>query len=474
MFDYKTLMKAGLDEKQAKFYLTKLKTSKIGSNIGIRMTEETLLQKLDFFKRELGFSAVQVFETPYLLTYDTTDENSPTSLITKIKFLKERLNFTKADFQNEGYKLFSLSLENLEEKIKFLKSYLDFDAETIKKDITLLIFRQDYITEKAEYYKKLLGFDKAQFKKYPSLFVLDIDLVNKKLDYLINTLGFNESQLKSFPKLLSLDYSSDESVPTSVRAKVKFYQDTLGFDKAQFQKAPCLIQYDCTSDENTPTSIRAKIKYYREALGLTNEHFKKNPGILGYDCLENSDSPTSVPAKIDYYKNSVGLDETQIRDNLVLLHLDTVNEQNKSSVPAKLSALQEIGITGEDIRNNTQLLLTPAQDIKDKYAIWCSIFPDKSFMELRTWFITRTNKVYARYKYLSSENFLENIYKLSGRRSDFNLRPNHLDMCESQFKLRFKASSEELMQRYPLDENALKEFYEKYNALGIEPPLQKD
>lgn len=474
MFDYKSLMKAGLDESSAKAYMEKIKTTKIGSNIGIRMTEETLFQKLDFYDREIGFSVLEVLDNPFLLTYDTTDENSPTSVITKIKFLKDTLSLTASDFKNEGYKLFSMSIDTIKEKIKFLKTYLDFDADTIKQDLSLLIFRQEYITEKAEYYKKLLGFTNAQFKKYPSLFVLDIDLVNQKLDYLINTLGMNESQLRTFPKLLSLDYTSSEDVPTSVRAKVKFYHDTLGFGKTQFQKAPCLIQYDCNSDESNPTSIRSKIKYYKEVLGLTDAHFRKHPGLFGYDCQESSNSPTSVPAKIAFYKQACELSEADIKDNLILLHLDTSNEASESSVLTKLKALREIGITDEEIRKNTQLLLTPAQDIKDKYVLWCKIFPDKSFMKLRTWFITRAEKVYARYKYLSSKQFLENVHKKTERFGEYKMLPNHLDMSESLFQSRFKVESQALMLRYPLDEEALTKIYEEYSLLGIEPPVKND
>ena len=467
-------MKVGLSEDEAKSYYDKIKTTKIGSNIGIRMTEDTLFQKFDFYKQMMGLSAKDVLDSPYLLTYDSTNEDSPTSVISKVKFLRERLNLTNDEIKKEGYKLFSFSKEYLEDKIKFLKSYLDFDTETIRKDLSLIIFKKEYITEKAEYFKKLLGFTNAQFKKYPSLFVFDIDLLNKKLDYLINIIGLNESQLRTFPKLLSLDCLSPEDVPTSVKAKVKFYHDTLGFGNAQFQKAPCLLQYDCTSDESTPTSIQAKIKFFRETLGLTNAHFQKNPNVLGYDCLESKDSPTSVPAKIAYYKNTVGLNEEDIRDNLVLLHLDTINEENLSSVPAKLKALEEIGITQQDIQKNTQLLLTPAQDIKDKYALWCSIFPDKRFMELRTWFITRLEKVYARYKYLSSKQFSETLKNSSDEPKSFKLRPNHLDMCESQFRLRFKVSSDKLMEQFPLSESEIDKFYEQYKGFGIEPPIQRN
>ena len=472
MFDYKSIMKAGLSEELAKSYYEKIKTMKIGSNIGIRMTEDTLLQKLKFYETELGLSAREVLDVPYLLTYDTTDENSPTSSITKIKFLKQRLGMTKSDFKNEGFKLLSMSVDTLEQKIKFLKSYLDFDAEDIRQDFTLIILRQDYIVEKVEYYKKLLGYTNAQFKKYPSLLVLDIELVNNKLDYLINNLGLNESQIRTFPKLLSLDYSSSEDVPTSVRAKVKFYHDTLGFESAQFQKAPCLIQYDCTSDESNPTSIRSKIKFYREVLGLTDAHFQKNPSVLGYDIVEGGDSMTSVPAKVEFYKKHIGLDASHIRDNLVLLHFDVTNPESENSVFAKLDALHEVGITNEDIQNNTQLLLTPAKDIKNKYALWCSIFPDKEFMTLRSWFVTRVEKIYARYRYLTSDEFKQTMSRRQERFGEYQLSPNHLNLSETQFQIRFKVSSEELMKRYPLTEEAIKQFFDKYNELGVEPPIQ--
>ena len=45
--------------------------------------------------------------------------------------------------------------------------------------------------------------------------------------------------------------------------------------------------------------------------------------------------------------------------------------------------------TNEDIQANTKLLMTPAEDLEEKYVLWSTIFPDKKYMGLLTWFITR-------------------------------------------------------------------------------------
>jgi len=172
----------------------------------------------------------------------------------------------------------------------------------------------------------------------------------------------------------------------------------------------------------------------------------------------------------DYIRNNcnnLAFEDKNIESDFFVRHYESSIIFNDKAIKFKEMRVrfvvkQSFGITDEDIRENPRILSTPALDIKDKYALWCSIFPDKRFMKLRTWFMTRVEKIYARYVYLA-----EDLHKT-------DIRPNQLDFSEKNFVSRFKMSSDTLMERYPLDETILTDFYEKYNSLGIQPPIVQD
>lgn len=473
MFTEQSLMKLGFSERRSKELYRFLKNVEIDSNIGIRLSEDTLFQKIEFYQKEIGFSAVDVLLEPQLLTYNTTDSNSLNSAIAIIKFLKEELGLTNKDFKSGGYKLLSQSIDTLKEKISFLNSYLGYKPEHIRQAIEIMVYNPEFIIHKVEFFKETLGFTNKQFQNFTAFINLDTELVKEKFKFFQEELGFTASHIKKFPKLLTLDCSSDESVPTSVRYKIKFYKETLGYTNRQFQKYPQLLNLDCASDENVPTSARAKIKFFRETFGLENIDFQRAPEVFGFDCVSDENVPSSARGKFKFYKRHLGMTERDIKKNLILLHLDTASGlENPKSVMSKIKVLREIGMTNQDIRNQSHLLLTPAADIKTKYVLLSSIFPDKSFMRLKSWFITRPEKVYARYMYLTSTHFNESVYTIYGRRDKYELKAHHLTIGEGDFQKRYKIDSDTLMKMYPLDEKTIEGFYENYNSLGIQPPLQ--
>jgi len=474
----------GFSETQAKEIYFKIKNHKFTSNSGIlRLNEDTLLQKIEFYKNELDFSIEQILSDFRLLSYDTvsfdeeeyenfiknkdleSDIKSPTSIRAKVKYFREELGFENKHFKTT-MSIFSNDIENIRRKVKYYKEKIGFEPVHFRQIPCILNYDTETINKKLEFFKKELGFTGKQLRDYPNLFSLDCDSdkpnsLKNKVKFYTEEMGLNLSQIKTFPCLLSFDTTSDESVPTSIRAKMKFFKDTLGYTNKQFQITPNIFYLDCINEDENPSSIKSKIKFYREVMGFENKHFQLDPSVFAYDTISDESSPTSVRAKIKFYEEEVGIGVDIIRENPILLHFDIVNE-NGTSVKFKLKNLREIGITDEDIRENPRILSTPALDIKDKYALWCSIFPDKRFMKLRTWFMTRVEKIYARYVYLA-----EDLHKT-------DIRPNQLDFSEKNFVSRFKMSSDTLMERYPLDETILTDFYEKYNSLGIQPPIVQD
>lgn len=474
----------GFSETQAKEIYLKIKNHKFTSNSGIlRLNEDTLLQKIEFYKNELDFSIEQILSDFRLLTYDTvsfdeeeyenfiknkdleSDIKSPTSIRAKVKYFREELGFENKHFKTT-MSIFSNELKNTRRKVEFFKKVLGFGAEQIRAMPWILNYSFETLLKKHEFFTKQIGISNKKIIENPNLFSLDCDSdsphsVKNKIKFYREFLGININKIQTFPDLLTYDTVSDESVLTSIRAKMKFFKDTLGYTNKQFQITPNIFYLDCINEDENPSSIKSKIKFYREVMGFENKHFQLDPSVFAYDTISDESSPTSVRAKIKFYEEEVGIGVDIIRENPILLHFDIVNE-NGTSVKFKLKNLREIGITNEDIRENPRILSTPALDIKDKYALWCSIFPDKRFMKLRTWFMTRVEKIYARYVYLA-----EDLQKT-------DIRPNQLDFSEKNFVSRFKMSSDTLMERYPLDETILADFYEKYNSLGIQPPIVQD
>ena len=480
MITYKFFMdNFGQGEQEAKKNFALIAESKFSSIRGIvRLFDSTLLQKIKFYQDEFGFSLNEILAEPRLLNYDTTtelspeeistgeiDENKKTCVRAKALFIKNVLGFSNEQIRT--YSLFSYETETLKQKIAVLKKHFGLEVSHIQSAPSLLNYDINTLLEKAEFYKKKLGYTSKQFKDFPNILTYDCDENStdpksaiKKIEFFLDELGLTESNLRAYPALLSLDTASNDSKEKSVRFKIKTYGELLGFTKRQFQKNPNLLNYDCISGPEDPSSVRGKISFYQKHLGLKPKHFQSDPGVFSYDCSDNG-SPTSVLKKLEFYQNTLGLTPEHIRENLVLLHFDVNPEsQSPTAVSKKLAAIYKIGLTNENIQANPRILASPAEDLEEKYILWSTIFPDKRYMNLATWFITRPEKIYARYRYLTDDLHHTGI------------RPNHLDHCESQFIKRFKSNSQVLMDKYPYDEAAKIALYEKYAAMQIEPPIE--
>lgn len=340
--------------------------------------------------------------------------------------------------------------------------------------------------KRVEYYKSELGFTKKQFQKIPNIITSDTFSnpeenplsIRAKVKFFKTELGFSNKQLKTTPSLLSyncliedektiseninnLENANDASKQKSIKSKIKFYRETLGFTNKQFQILPKLLTSDCSSDESVPSSIRAKIKFYKDTLGFTNKQFQQFPTLLCYD-THNEKSKTSAIKKIKFYKEKLGLTNEHLQKFPTLLGLDCdENSRNPKSVIKKLTILNEVGITLKDIQKNPRILMCPSADLKIKYVLWVTMFPDKSFMKINGWFVTSPEKIFARYMYIK-----HNL--------NLNPTPRQLDESEPEFKRQFKACSSELFKLYPLDENSINELYKNYLKLNIEPPLQRE
>ena len=396
-------------------------------------------------------------------------------LINTLKLTDEQSEYYYSKIEKSSFHaILNQSEQMWLDKIDFYKNEVGLSLDQILNYFTLLVLelseKPSSANKRIEYYKTELGFTKKQFQKIPNIITSDTfsspeenpSSIRAKVKFFKTELGFTNKQLKTTPSLLSYDcILEDINNPTSIRSKIKFYKDILGFTNKQFQILPKLLTSDCSSDESVPTSIRAKIKFYKDILGFTNKQFQQFPTLLCYDTY-NEKNKTSVIRKIKFYKEKLGLTNENLQKFPTLLGLDCdENSKNPKSVIKKLTILNEIGITLADIQNNPRILMCPTDDLKIKYMLWSTMFPDKSYMKINGWFVTSPEKIYARYMYIKHDLGL-------------NSSPRQLDESEPEFKRQFKASSNDLMKLYPLNENAIDQIYETYNSLKIEPPLQKD
>lgn len=454
----------GMSEYQAKYYYDRIKTSHFSSVSGIlRLNDDTLLQKFEFYKKELDFSAEKVLDDFRLLTYDTTsDETSPSSVKSKIKYFRDELGFTNRHFAI-AVTPFSNDVEYLKQKVAYLNKTLGFEAKQIQSAPSILNLSKETLDEKIAFYKKELGFTSAQFKNTPNLFDFDTTSdaptsIKSKIKFYQDELGFDASQFRISPSLLTFDTISDS--PTSVKTKIKFYKDTFGFQNKHFQQSPVLLGLDCIS-EDSPTSVKYKAKVLIDTLGFTQRTFQLSPGLLSSSIDPNE--PTSTLSKAKFFVNEIGLEPEQLAANPILFHLDCLSGlENPKSIASKIKKLDEIGITIDDIKRDTRLLMTPAEDIKTKYALWSTLFPDKSFITANNWYVTRPEKIYARARFLVEDKKVKELLVAQ------------LNIGEPQFQIRNKVKTEDLMQRYPFTDEVVKSLFDKYKELEIEPPISMD
>ena len=429
----------------------------------LTMKKDTFIKKLQFFKDELGYSFEATLDHPGLLTMDCFEsENTPNSLKAKIKYFKKELGFTNENFQQISIAIFSNDLEVNKSKIDFLQKRINFGVKHIQNVPTLLGISLESLEQKIKFFEDNLEFTPKQFSLAPKLLTFDIDSdspqsIKNKIKFFEDELAFEPSHFKLCPHNLTLDTISGEENPTSVKAKIKFFRQTLGFENKHFQFAPYILGYDIVSGEENPSSVKSKINYFRQTLGFENKHFQMTPSLLASDISPNS--PTSVPSKVKFFAKEVGFSAKHFREFPTLLKYDcTSDESEPKSIKSKLAKLHEVGITNEDIQENPNLLAIPAEDIKDKYVLWSVMFPDRSFMKKHNWSITKPEKIYARFMFLQERNQLS-FYNVS--------------TSENKFFKQFKIHSETLMNKYPLNDMAYQQIYALYYLLALEPPIER-
>ena len=119
-----------------------------------------------------------------------------------------------------------------------------------------------------------------------------------------------------------------------------------------------------------------------------------------------------------------------------------------NAIDKKKELLDSLNITKEDILKNPIILATASNSIKLKYMMLYLADPKKNFMRQK-WSMQNQKKTWARIMELKS--------------LDIPLTPSLLFSAEKNFQKRFKVSGEELMKKYPLTEEVVRNIIVSYN-----------
>lgn len=361
-------------------------------------------------------------------------------------------------------------MEKHSELIAYLTDlgFSETDIQFLLERITIRDLK--IVQQKVDFYSNLLKLSGTRIPKFfvglPAALEYDTNSneptsVKSKIKFYQEFFKCSETEIlctiSKFPFLLGLDIT--DSSPTSFTSKCNFYKNKLAIDNQALRnlifKFPPLIGYDTTS--TNPTSVITKIDFYKNTLDLHDTQISgiivKFPRILSLDI--NSDSPTSVKNKLNFYKENLNLTNSQLGQMLCsypcLLGLDT-NSDKITSVKNKHAIFSEIMSKEEakaEIVKHPNILSVPSLQFKIRYMLALNIDAANRFF--RNSFMMNEKKVWARSQYLAN---LEVEVK--------NKNAAYKD--EKAFQSQFHVSSDELIERYPLNRDAIAKIEETFNA----------
>ena len=289
---------------------------------------------------------------------------------------------------------------------KILIKHFEWTEQEVKekaKSIPSSYFKDEQIAlDRAKFYQKEFNLDKAEFIK----------------------------MLKIFPVLLK--YSEE-----SVKLKVEFYQQEFDLDKAEFIKMlkvlPTLLGY---SEE----SVKIKAEFYQQEFNLTKAEFikmlKVSPTLLGL-------SEESVKTKAEFYQQEFNLDKVEFIEMLKVL--PALLGYSEESVKIKHQQIRDLNIPKSVIIKNPNILAAPTNTLKVRYLILRQVVTREEVLS-KNWFMTSQDKTYARLRYLQSKNT--------------EIKITQILQTEKNFVNVYGVESKELMKKYKLTPEAIREMYE--------------
>lgn len=451
---------------------------------------------------------------PALLHYDVIGEG-PRSIRGKLSAYKSLLNLGDDEvrkivakhptllFLDTGDNLTGSLRNKMSEYRKLFKIESDEDVVDFILKAPILLELDVYgetelsVKGKIKAYREILHLSDAELRKMillrPKLLLLDVSSdsetsVKSKIEAYKEILNISAEEARGmiikFSALLNYDVSSEAKYSddgqmqvreTSVRAKIRAYKEIFHVSDEEIRKMilayPEMLGYDVLSESEysndsgtertSRTSVKAKIEAYKRILHAGDDEIRriiaKNPRMLRLDISDDDveeveESKTSVKSKIKAYMQILGMSEEQVCKIILrepsLLSFDVVSEKN-NSVKTKVKKLKEI-FSDEELKSilvsYPEILGIPAQHFKIRFMMAVNSGVEERFLK-NSDFRTNERKVWARLCIARQRKVSEYCA---------------FHASEKTFQKQFGVSSDELMEKYPLDMKAVREIEEEY------------
>lgn len=264
----------------------------------------------------------------------------------------------------------------------------------------------------------------SKLKETPQLLSLSKDNILDKKSYYTTRFGASSEQMtKMFKACTSVMVYS----PEQIEAKINFLVAN-GVDEGKLLKGVKSMPRVIGLSTNR---IKSQIEFYMDEFSLTRpqvaEMINKYIGVLG--C-----SQQTVKEKSQFWKNEFGLDDNQF--GTILCILPRLVGLSTESVQQKHGKLLKLGVTDAEIAKMPLILTVPAEDIEIRYLIWRQVVSREQLLQRPNLLLANQNKLFARLRFFQDRG--ENLYT------------NSLAMSEETFVARYKLSTQDLMETYPL------------------------
>lgn len=377
-------------------------------------------QKLDVLNNHFHITNEAIAKYPTLLSLDCDpDSTRPSSINQKMHYLQHELGLSISTI-NYQPKLFCLDTTDVNNptslpyKVNFYRQVLGLRASDIRRSPNILLLdcyhdnRPTCVKCKIRFFEEYVGLGAKQLRIMPLLLCLDCDknsqndtsIVQKMKN--LEQMGITKKAWVDYPAILAMDCNPHSTNPTSIASKMQFLHDYFGFDAKQVLCFPQLLGLDTSLNTDNPSALINKLHFYEREIGLTTRDLAQFPNLLGYDCDPNSDKPTAIIKKIELLKAN--------------------------------------NISTEIFKQLPMIVAMPCDSIKLRYMMYRLSGLDK-LASNSTIFIQNEQKTYSRLRYLST---LERV-------------PNKKSIIFNEVKFHkvFGVTTAQLMQEYPLDEDAV-------------------
>ena len=374
---------------------------------------ETVKERISFFAKTFNVSEEKVKEIyikfPSVLTYKKE------SSLFKVKKLKELIGFTDEEISTliaSNPRLLGSNMKTIESNCGILKNEFGYNAGTIKNI----------------------------FLVYLELFTSKEVLSGREHDKIANQLGIprdtlNQAYLRSYR---AIDLTANE-----FSDRIDSIQELLHIKDRNIiiKKIKNFIQLFIIPD----SVILKKTGYYKAKFSLSEEVLGK---VFSADPSLMRIKEPVFEDKVKFYTEELGMSKDQLRT--AFISAPTLFDLVPKTVAKKIEAITSAGFTIDDIVDNIQMLTAgPAETFKLRYAICANHSITPKWFLYKKLYMFNENKLYARAKYIESCTAAQN----------FSLICNG----EKVFQEKFGLTSEQLVARYSLTDEAKAEILNEFD-----------